>query len=83
MRVLQGDEPASVLAFFEDICSIPHISYHEQQLSDYCVAFAKERNLYYEQDKLGNVVIIKEAPKGYLARYAKLVSSADKGAILE
>ena len=65
MRILQGNEPASVLAFFEDICSIPHISYHEQQLSDYCVAFAKERNLYYEQDKLGNVVIIKEATKGY------------------
>ena len=25
----------------------------------------------------------KQAPTGYLARYAKLVSSADKGAILE
>lgn len=65
MKVLQGLEPASVFRFFEDICNIPHISYHEQELSDYCVNFAKERGLYYEQDKLGNVIIIGEATSGY------------------
>lgn len=65
MNVLKGYEPASVLHFFEEICGIPHISYHEKELSDYCVAFAKERGLYYEQDKLGNVIIIKEATPGY------------------
>ena len=65
MNVLKGYEPVSVLSFFEDICDIPHISYHEKELSDYCVAFAKERGLYYEQDTLGNVIIIKEATPGY------------------
>ncbi len=65
MGVLSGYEPSSVLKYFEDICSIPHISYHEQALSDYCVAFAKKRGLYYEQDKLGNVIIIGEATPGY------------------
>ena len=65
MNVLKGYEPANVLNFFEEICSIPHISYHEKKLSDYCVAFAKERGLYYEQDKLGNVIIIKDATPGY------------------
>jgi len=65
MKVLKGYEPASVLGFFEDICNIPHISYHEKALSDYCVAFAKERGLYYEQDELGNVIIIGEATPGY------------------
>ena len=65
MKVLKGYEPASVLGFFEEICNIPHISYHEKELSDYCVAFAKERNLYYEQDELGNVIIIGEATPGY------------------
>lgn len=65
MRVLNGYEPAAVFHFFEDICGIPHISYHEQAISDYCVAFAKERGLYYEQDELGNVVIVKEATPGY------------------
>lgn len=65
MSVLEGLQPASVFHFFEEICGIPHISYHEQALSDYCVAFAKERNLFYQQDKMGNVVIIKEATPGY------------------
>lgn len=65
MKVLNGYEPKSVLGFFEEICNIPHISYHEKELSDYCVAFARERNLYYEQDELGNVIIIGEATPGY------------------
>lgn len=65
MKILNGYEPAEVLGFFEDICNIPHISYHEQELSDYCVGFAKERGLYYEQDSLGNVIIVKEATPGY------------------
>ena len=65
MSVLQNLEPASVLRFFEEICQIPHTSFHEKQLSDYCVAFAKERNLYCEQDELGNVIIIGEATEGY------------------
>ncbi len=65
MRVLAGHEPASVLYFFEEISKIPHISGHEQELSDYCVSFAKERGLYCEQDALGNVIIIKEATTGY------------------
>lgn len=65
MGVLEGFEPVSVFHYFEEISKIPHISYHEEQLSDYCVAFAKERNLEYYQDEMSNVVIIKEATKGY------------------
>lgn len=65
MKALQGLEPASVFGFFEDICNIPHISYHEKELSDYCANFAKERGLYYEQDEMGNVIIIGEATPGY------------------
>lgn len=65
MKALQGLEPASVFGFFEEICNIPHISYHEKELSDFCVNFAKERGLYCEQDKLGNVIIIGEATQGY------------------
>lgn len=65
MKILNGYEPSEVLGFFEDICNIPHISYHEQELSDYCVKFAKDRGLYWEQDELGNVIIIKEATPGY------------------
>ncbi len=65
MKVLEHLEPKSVFGFFEEICNIPHVSYHEQKLSDYCVNFAKERGLHYEQDDRGNVIIIGEATAGY------------------
>lgn len=47
--------------YFEEISKIPHGSYNEQALSDYLVDFAKELNLKYLQDDLGNVVIYKQA----------------------
>ena len=65
MHILQDLEPAKVFSYFEKICSIPHTSFHEKQLSDYCVSFAKERNLYYEQDDMGNVLIVANATPGY------------------
>lgn len=65
MKVLQNLEPAMVFHYFEEICAIPHTSFHEKELSDYCVAFAKEHDLAYEQDTLGNVLIIGPATKGY------------------
>lgn len=65
MSVLKGLEPKEVLYYFEEISKIPHISFHEKELSDYCVAFAKERGLECYQDEMYNVVIIKEATEGY------------------
>lgn len=65
MHILQDLEPAKVFSYFEEICSIPHTSFHEKQLSDYCVRFAKEHNLYYEQDDMGNVLIVADATPGY------------------
>lgn len=65
MGILKDLQPANVFAYFEEICSIPHTSFHEKALSDYCVNFAKEHGLYWEQDELGNVIIIKEATEGY------------------
>ena len=65
MRVLSELEPKNVFSFFEDICNIPHPSYKEDKISNYLVDFAKSRNLEYYQDALNNVIIIKEASKGY------------------
>lgn len=65
MGVLTGLQPEAVFRYFEEICGIPHISYHEKQLSDYCVAFARERGLFCTQDEMGNVIIIAEATPGY------------------
>ena len=65
MSILNNLQPTSVFRFFEEICSIPHTSFHEKQLSDYCVKFAKDRSLFCKQDSMGNVIIIKEATLGY------------------
>ena len=65
MGVLSNLEPKNVFYFFEEICKIPHGSGNVEQISDYLVDFAKQRNLYYEQDEVKNVIIIKEATKGY------------------
>lgn len=65
MSVLKELQPASVFRFFEEICGIPHTSFHEKELSDYCVRFAEERGLFCTQDSVGNVIIVAEATKGY------------------
>jgi dipeptidase D len=65
MSVLAGLKPEPVFRYFEEICGIPHTSYHEKELSDYCVAFARERGLFCTQDEMGNVLIVAEATTGY------------------
>ena len=45
MGVLSGLKPEKVFYYFEELCKIPHGSYHTKQISDYLVQFAKERNL--------------------------------------
>ncbi|MEG0291319.1 MAG: aminoacyl-histidine dipeptidase [Anaerovoracaceae bacterium] len=65
MRILENLEPKAVLGYFEDICAIPHGSRNEKQLSDYLVKFATELGLEHYQDEAYNVIIIKEATKGY------------------
>lgn len=58
-------EQFAALDFFKSLCAIPHGSGNTKAISDYCVAFAKERNLRYVQDAYNNVVIYKNASKGY------------------
>lgn len=65
MGVLSALKPEGVWKYFEEICGIPHGSGNEKAVSDYCVAFAKERGLKVWQDEAWNVVIVKEASEGY------------------
>jgi len=67
MNVLSGLEPKSVFRFFEEICAIPHGSYHTRAISNYLVAFARARGLDCRQDAADNVVIRKAATPGYEA----------------
>ena len=62
---LAGLEPASVFAYFEKLCSIPHGSGNTKPISDYLVGFAKEHGLRYIQDELNNVIIFADATAGY------------------
>ncbi|MBO5496076.1 MAG: aminoacyl-histidine dipeptidase [Oscillospiraceae bacterium] len=65
MGVLTGLKPEKVFSFFEMLCSVPHGSGNTKQISDLCVQFAKDRGLQVRQDAYNNVVIVKEASKGY------------------
>ena len=58
-------EPQTVFGFFEQMSEIPRGSGNTQAISDWCVAFAKQRNLAYVQDKLGNIIIFKDGTPGY------------------
>ena len=64
-RILAGYEPASVLAFFEDICAIPHVSGDEKAIADYIEAFAKARGLFCYRDSVHNVFIKLPASVGH------------------
>ncbi len=51
--------------YFREISKIPHTSYHEKAISDWLTAFAREHGLPFIQDEWNNVIIYKEASKGY------------------
>ncbi len=65
MGILEQLEPKGVFKYFEELCSIPHGSGNMKQISDYCVEFAKTHQLQYIQDEYNNIIITKEASKGY------------------
>lgn len=62
---LAGLEPTNVLAFFEEICAIPHGSRNTKAISDYLVRFAEARGLKFRQDESNNVIIWKDGTPGY------------------
>ncbi len=64
MPVLSDLEPREVFFWFERLCAIPHGSHHTKAISDYLVAFARERGLAC-RDAANNVVIRKAASAGY------------------
>ena len=65
MSVLDQLEPNKVFQYFERLCAIPHGSRNTKAVSDWCVAFARERGLEHYQDDFHNVIIIQEATSGY------------------
>lgn len=65
MAVLENLQPQKVFYFFEELCKIPHGTFDIKRISDYCKAFAEERNLDVIQDEVDNIIIRKPGTPGY------------------
>lgn len=65
MQYIKDVEPKKVFDFFQEISNIPRGSGNEKAISDYLVAFAKERGLDVIQDEALNIIIKKPGTKGY------------------
>jgi len=57
-------KPSSLWQLFEQICSIPHPSKHEQKISLWIQSWAKEQGLSVKEDAVGNLLITKPASQG-------------------
>ena len=64
---LEHLEPKEVFHYFAEIADIPRPSGNEKAISDYLIRFARQHHLEHYQDRLNNVIIIKEATAGYEA----------------
>ena len=64
-KKLAGLKPEAVFGYFEQLCAIPHGSGNTKPISDFLVAFAKEKGLRYIQDEANNVILFGEATPGY------------------
>lgn len=63
--ITKGYAPEKVLAYFEELCKIPHGSGNEEAIACYVENFAKERGLFCIRDAKNNVFIRKEATEEY------------------
>lgn len=64
MSELSQLSPQPLWDIFAKICSIPHPSYHEEQLAEHIMGWAKEKGLHAERDQVGNILIRKPATAG-------------------
>ncbi len=65
MKTYEKLEPERVWYYFEKISGIPRCSGKEQKVIEYIIDLAEKKGLKYKKDKKGNLVVIKEAYKGF------------------
>ena len=58
-------QPIELWSQFDRICQIPRPSKKEEKMIDFLLSFAKKYQLEARQDKVGNVLIKKNATAGY------------------
>ena len=64
MSKLAQLQPNKLWQIFEQICSIPHPSKHEQKISLWIQSWATELGLTVKEDAVGNLIIKKPATEG-------------------
>ncbi|MCL5500505.1 Xaa-His dipeptidase Metallo peptidase. MEROPS family M20C [Phytobacter palmae] len=64
MSELSQLSPQPLWDIFAKICSIPHPSYHEEELAAHIMSWAKEKGLHAERDQVGNILLRKPATAG-------------------
>lgn len=67
--------PRIIWHYFEEITKVPRPSKKEGKIIAYLEAFAKEHNLEYKKDHVGNIVIKKAATSGYEDRKSVCMQS--------
>lgn len=65
MQQLQSTQAASLWSYFLNICAIPHPSKHEQQLRQWILDWAKQKQISCIEDEVGNLILRKPATAGY------------------
>ena len=63
--MLEKLAPERVFHYFESICAIPHGSGNTDKIRAFCTDFAENHGLVHSYDKHNNVLIRKNASKGY------------------
>lgn len=64
MSELSQLSPQPLWDIFAKVCSIPHPSYHEEELANHIVDWAAEQGIHAERDQVGNILLRKPATAG-------------------
>lgn len=64
MSEIQSLKPSLLWQWFDQVCAIPHPSYHEEKIANFIVNWAKQKQFFVERDEVGNILIRKPATSG-------------------
>jgi dipeptidase D len=68
MSLLSLLDPAQLWIYFEEICNIPRLSKDEARIRQYLLDFAVKHRLEHKEDDAGNILITRQASKGFEQR---------------
>ncbi|OOH90379.1 cytosol nonspecific dipeptidase [Pasteurellaceae bacterium 15-036681] len=88
MSEIQTLAPSLLWKWFDQVCAIPHPSYHEEEIAHFIMDWAKQKQFFVERDEAGNILIRKPATQGMenrqmiaLQAHLDMVPQANEGTI--